>query len=331
MSWVPTHHGRGDSRRRHKILAVITLAVLLATVLVAWVVQYFPARRAEKAVEIIRGIRQAGLEHFWPEQSRIDWYLIELRGKLIGWRAVVRTRREGGGFAGLTLEVILPVNRFWCEKWTLNADATRGRYAAYEGIARGLRLEQLKTEIALEDGQVRVLQHEAQGRVLAARSKAPANYLPEGTMELAIRRVAEEAADAQFSLVFNEVPNVGGAVSFGVMRFRHVGTRRSEDGRTIRLVRGYARREGTHIERTYEVNHQGRLTSMYDEQRRWQPATAEEVTAAFPDAIRQLRRWLPKPARTRPGGGATGAPAAPAGEAVRRDEPAPRLPAGRGA
>ena len=331
MSWVPTHEDRADSARRHAVLAIITLGVLLATVLVAWVVQYFPARRAEKAAEIIRGIRRAGLERFWPEASRIDWYLIEVRGKRIGWRAMVRTRREGGGFAGLTLEFIGPVNRFWCEKWTLNADATRGRYAAYEGIARGLRLEQLKTEIALEDGRVRVLQYEARGRVLAARSKAPANYLPEGTLELAVRRVAEEAADAQFSLVFNEVPNVGGAVSFGVMRIRHAGTRRSEDGRTVRLVRTYARREGRRIRRTYEVNQQGWLTSMYDEQQRWQAATAEEVTAAFPDAIRQLRRWLPKHAHTRPDGGATVAPPAPAGEAVRRDEPGPRLLARRGA
>ena len=91
-----------------------------------------------------------------------------------------RLGTEALGKSGITREEA-PGRWEQFESWRLNADATAGQY---HGSVRSPQLN-YDTLITLADGQVEFRQEQWRE---TDRSPAPANYLPEGTMELALRR-----------------------------------------------------------------------------------------------------------------------------------------------
>ena len=169
---------------------------------------------------------------------------------------------------------------YW-EQWTLNAHITKGEYRA--GRVQGGFLSTTETVIALKDGHVRVEQPEF-GR---SEAEAPANYIPEGVVELAWYLTARGGEPGRFRMVFNEMPPSGGRVQFGQMLVEEIV--RSADGWQVEVR---SRMGGP--EETVSFDNGGRIIRR---QRHGgdvveRPAAPQEVAAAFPGAAGILRRIL---------------------------------------
>ena len=273
--------GRRSRHFRRSLLALLMAGVLAATVAAAWVLDAAAGRRRRRGAEIVAHIRSRGLEAFWPESTRIDWYLIRGREAPVGWRASARWRSGSGGFAGVALEVYSA--GYGREEWALNGDATAGDYAA---VSQSRRHGPSATDIAFADGAVTVVR--VPGR--RARSPAPDNYIPEGMVDLVVRQVADRQTDALFKMVFNERENRHKAVDYGAMRIRDVGPSRA-GGRKVGIS---ATRGGGELDRVYEFDANGRVVAVAcGEGVRWIAATAEEVEGIFPTAGQRLARFLP--------------------------------------
>ena len=122
-----------STRRKRSLLAVVMLALLLVSVMVAWALGAFAQRRVGAAVEILAAIRRDGLAKHWPERLRVDWYLTYVgdEDEPSGWGAMVRGRGQQGEFAGMMMYVFGQEYRL--EKWILSSDARSGEYHADSG------------------------------------------------------------------------------------------------------------------------------------------------------------------------------------------------------
>jgi len=265
-------------------LAVVMLAILLLSVAGAGWLEIAAARRVRAADDILQDVRRRGLATFWSDQDQVHWRLIHAADAPVGWQATMRRRTDEGQFAGLKA-VVVPGGWSILERWTLSADATAGQYAGSATSAKGERAD---TSSQLADGHVAVTQHHF---ALTARSPAPDNYLPEGMMDLAVRRVAQTRADAQFASVFDERPNTAGYVEFGTVRVRYCG-RAEADGAAVDVVEVSGVRGGTRYRVRYELPAEGQSTILYDDGRRCVPAEPDAVEAAFPNASETLMRMM---------------------------------------
>jgi len=273
------------------LLALLMVAVLGVATGMAWLLQVRADRRVRAAAEIIRRIRADGLAAYWPDETRIDWYLIRVGSDVRGWRASAKIPGTDGGFDGLTVDLTRGESerseQLLLASWSLNADATAGRYVGTVEVSGAGGSE---TRIFLSDDRVNVQQFALD---LEAESPAPDNYLPEGTMGLAVRLVARTGANAQFAMVFDEKPNTRGVVEFGSIRIRSLGSARAEDGSLIRRARAWGFRGRGEYSVTYELTEDGRLLSIvHADGLRWDAATQDEVAAHFPNAPRLVEGLL---------------------------------------
>ncbi len=234
---------------------MLMLTVLVASVGIAWLLQRQATEKVRAGTKIIQEIRAKGLEHYWSEKSQIDWYLIYSKGETIGWRASARAKADDETFVGVDVEVV-PQRHSSHEIWTLNADATAGTYHADLRLAgsKGFR-----TDIVLSDGVVKVLQHVPGFGSVPSGAPAPKNYLPEGTLSLAVRQASEMQADAQFEMVFNEKPNRNNIVEFGTLRLRYIGREQTQQGKTVRRVRMSETRGGGKGGTVFELDETGKI------------------------------------------------------------------------
>ncbi len=178
------------------------LALLLASVGAAYALVYFrtilPDRRGR---EILKQMRSRGLRHYWPEEGKVSVALASSGGgQRIAWaRARVEDRFVGTIRRGSDEE-----------RWRLADDLSSGRYegAAAVGRVGGFPVVD-KTLIDLESGRVTVVHGDTR-----AVSAAPDNYIPEGTMTLVARLVAEGGQAAAFRTVFNADAFAGSEVNF---------------------------------------------------------------------------------------------------------------------
>ena len=288
----------GQSTSRKVPLAALMVAILAASVGVAWLLQVSSARHARAAAEILRQIRARGLSHYWGQDDSIDWYLIYSSSAVQGWQAVIRERTPEGNFRGLsTVVTVDPRTRSQTRKtanWILNPDATIGRY---EGLVTTGRLEKSRTSILLRKDEVLVQQGPGQP---TARSPAPANYIPEGTLGLAIREVAARGGQAQFKMVFDEVPRIGNEVQFTAVRLRHIGRGQTGAGKPTDRVR-LSHREWGKYEQIYELDETGSvLTIEPPDGLRLELASPAEVAQHFPTAAAEVRSLLGRPAGPEP-------------------------------
>ena len=133
------------------------------------------------------------------------------------------------------------------EQWEISADAKTGRYVGLPGAD-----PQDRTEIDLRGGRVTVRQIDPGGRAEASTT-APDNYIPEGLMTLAVRRVAARGTRAAFKMIVNSE-----AMENGRVRFADVAMTpgKGEKGQRVRVTTtGKAFTES----KTYEVDAQGRI------------------------------------------------------------------------
>jgi len=204
------------------------------------------------AAVILAEIRTNGLSHYWPDEPTAAWYLRKQNAGPDRWRATVRGRRPGGMFEGLDMHS----DNQW-EYWRLNDDATQGRYEAgrWKHVIGSAHLKrEIDTKIILAEGRVKLWQ-KGHG---TSRAPTPANYIPEGLVELACYLTAGREAPAQFALIFNSQPPAK-----GVTRFGHLQVSKSEDvkdGRwvTVRTV-GVRGVRGIGFDDTGRRTHEGRV------------------------------------------------------------------------
>ncbi len=287
---MATVAGQGGAWRR-ALLALLMAAVLGAATGMGWLLEVRADRRVRAGADILRQIRADRLTEYWSDEPRIDWYLIRVGSAVRGWRAAARSHGSDGAFSGLTVDLTRDESKrseqLLLASWSLNADATAGRYVGTVEVSGAGSSE---TRIFLSDGRLNVQQLTLD---LEAESPAPDNYLPEGSMGLAVRLVAGSGADAQFAMVFDEKPNSRGVVEFGSIRIRSLGSARAEDGSLIRRARAWGFRGHGEYSVTYELSADGRLLSViHDDGLRWAAASQEEVARHFPNAARLVEGLL---------------------------------------
>ncbi|MDY7009821.1 MAG: hypothetical protein SVV80_03625 [Planctomycetota bacterium] len=264
---------------------MLMLTVLIASVAVAWLLDRQSAGRVRTGTKIVHEIRNEGLEHYWHEKLQIDWYLIYSKGNTIGWRASARAMSADKKFIGVDVEVI-PRQRSSHEIWTLNADATVGTYHAdlRKTDSRGSR-----TDISMSDGVVTVVQHVTGFRPVKASSPVTANYLPEGAVSLAVRKVADTQADAQFVMVFNEVINRNEIAEFGTLRLRYLGRGQTQHGKTLHRVRQSWGGKGGVV---FELDENGKTLLIEGRDIHITAVDEQTIKESFEDAPLYLQRIL---------------------------------------
>ena len=284
MTRTPT---KSEATRRG-LLAVLMLTVLVASVGIAWLLQRQATEKVRAGIKIIQEIRAKGLEHYWPEKLQIDWYLIYSKGETIGWRASARAKADDETFVGVDVEVV-PKRHSSHERWTLNADATAGAYHADLRLAGS---GGFKTDIVLSDGVVKVVQYVPGFGSIQAGADAPGNYLPEGTLYLAVRQAAEMQADAQFKMVFNERPNRDKIVEFGTIRLRYLGREQTQQGKTVHRVRMSETRGGGKGGTVFELDENGKILLIQGKDAQTTATDEQTVRKSFEDAPSYLQQIL---------------------------------------
>jgi hypothetical protein len=173
------------------MVAVIMLGIFLLSVGIAWWISLDRERLVHEGDRIVTQIQSSKLESFWRggEQS---YYLIREKQGNVGWRADFRIPREGGGFDGLLMQVIYAGNQpqVHIRKWHLDSTATTGWYQV-------AWLEGAEPRIDLIKGYL--VEHVSRN---PGKVEVPPNFLPEGTLPLAARLVAQSKGQAFFRSVY---------------------------------------------------------------------------------------------------------------------------------
>jgi len=285
---------------RQALLALLLTAVLAAAAGAAWLLQEIAQRRVDKGAAILKQIRSNKLALYWPDRRQTDWYLIQQGSVVLGWHAIVR-EGSGGGFRGWEIELGYnqagATEREMHSAWNLNADATDGTYQSrVERRGQPTELTQIRLQESASEADQATVEVLQPTLALEAQSPEPRNYIPEGVLPLAIRLVAEGGADAQFRMVFDDIPNSHKVVEFGSVRISHEGRGRTDQGEQTHRVRVYYRGWGKHP-REYELDESGKLISIVSGNVRWVAASAADVAKRFPNAPETVRRFAqPRPA-----------------------------------
>ncbi len=289
----------GQSAGKQAMLALLMLALLGAAVAGAWVLQYSAGRQGRAGADILRRVRANGLGHYWHDEERIRWYLIQSGPVVSGWMVAVRQQPGEGVYEGYTVGFPNSAHssaEHFTENWRLNADATRGQY---EGTSQAGPIITRLTIIALEPGQVTVRQGPRQPE---ARSAAPDNYIPEGALPLVIRQVVAEKADAQFKMVFDESPAAGQEVQFTTVRIRYAGEGEKTRGQPTYLARMSHREWGKQVI-TYQLDQAGQILSIrYGGGSTYRAVSQQALLGRFPDALARLQSVTGQPVPSSLGG-----------------------------
>ncbi len=287
MGNVMTRTPMKSENARRGLLAVLMLVVLAGSVGIAWVLERQSDKKTDAGAEIIRQIREKGLGNYWSDGLQADWFLVQAYGETIGWKASAWGAFVKGNFVGVTIEVIPNRSRSH-EIWMLNPEATIGTYHAEILLTDG---SGFKTDISLKDGLVKVRQHAGGSSTPVANSKAPENYLPEGTLHLAVQRVAKTRANAQFAMVFNEQASIDDVVEFGTLRMEHIGKKKNSQGKDVSRVQ-MSRGLGKKSRIVYDLDEKGKILVIYGEKMQWTSANRQDVQKAFPNAPKLMHQML---------------------------------------
>ncbi|MBS3734320.1 MAG: hypothetical protein KGY99_05275 [Phycisphaerae bacterium] len=174
-------------------VAVIMLLVLAAAVAAAYWLVYTRTQRPEHAGrDIIADIRDRGLAHYWGDEP-MDIRLARRDGS--GVRRWQREHEDGRYEGTFALDGRVQTAQ---AKWRLAADMSTGRYESQGVYLRQGGLTKTTTEIVVDGRQIEVTSDG--GR---ARATIPDNYIPEGTLHLVARHVAQRGDRAAFSMILD--------------------------------------------------------------------------------------------------------------------------------
>jgi len=280
------------SPARRSVLAVLMLVILAVSVVSAEMLVARARKRIDAGTKIVETIHSLGLKHFLPAGPEIDWYIIKSRKGPVGWLARYFRRSRDDNYVGVVI-CDIPGGHKSSQRWSLNADATRGQYISQVIWASG---RTLKVSITFSNGEVTVVRRKRGFlKPEIAKAPSPGNYLPEGTFNLALGLVAKMRADAQFAMVFDEQPNFGAVVQFGTARIRYIDQKATQHGKVIR-VEVISNRFNEKISQVYYLDETERvLQILLPDNKRVVACDEETVLKSFPGALEYLQRFLPQP------------------------------------
>jgi hypothetical protein len=227
---MPT--GQKRQYTRDAAVAVAMLAALGATVGAAWLLVYVNEGPARLGAELVDQIQSRRLEAFWQGTRQEYWY-----SDVDTWSYRLRFRTDEGTWLGVTVH---EEGRVW-EVWTLDSEATTGKYVAgtygpTAGLGGGIDVK-TDTVIEYDHGHISADQliHSPNRRTKSA-GDAPDNYVPEGTLRLARRLVAKRDAPAAFQFIANTLLPFGNTPRFVSVRYTPAGTTQGPQGQTLHMV-----------------------------------------------------------------------------------------------
>ena len=269
------------------------MALLAASVGVAWWLAASRHFDPQAAREVMGSIRNRGLPALWGDQLVANWYIrYWADGNPVGWLVVKRIRRQGGGYAGTRIEQ--NGDLFSIRTWTLDDAARTGKYEARRWQWRTLSLPgrivrmpvQIDTTvISFGDGRLDVV-HAVGNSAIKSSATLPDDYIPNGLTDLAMYETAARGRKAIFSVLSDDKAMARGQVNFTALRAT------PEGGRVVRRNIDDSEEEVMIFEET------GRLLKIsYPQSAGWSEAsTAEAVGKIFPDAKRYQQRETTAPA-----------------------------------
>ena len=201
---------------------VAVLAVLLAaSIAIAWAYAERISAPRGRGAEFVADLHRMGLKQMLPDTSAR--YYLHKREAVIGWQAALGGFRPDGTYEGLDI-VLRQVSEGnatgqW-ERWRLDDSANAGFYVAGQFLFKqGQWVAIPTTWIKLASPRVSVVQH-LQGRVFRSAADVPDNYLPEGTLDMALRAMRGQERARQFNLILNSMPPAGGRPRFISLKLR---------------------------------------------------------------------------------------------------------------
>lgn len=278
---------------RRSLLAGLMMALLAASVGVAWWLAASRHFDPQAARQVMGGIRKRGLPALWGDQLAANWYIrYRADGKPVGWLVAKRLRLQGGGYAGTRIEQTGDL--FSIQTWALDDAARTGNYESRRWRWRTLSLPGRTvrmpvpsdtTEIGFGNGRLDVIQAVG-NRAIKASAPLPDDYIPNGLTDLAMYETAAQGRKTIFPILTDGQAIANGQVNFKALRAT------PEGGRVVRRNLDDAEEEVMIFEET------GRpLKISYPQSGgRLEASSAEAVGKIFPDARRYQQRETTAPA-----------------------------------
>lgn len=207
MSLMSPSIDRNGAGTHTGCLKPIMLAVLAASITVAWWVSRGGDVIVQRGVDIIQKVRSETLSSYWKSEPVTAAYLVTNReGLNTGWEISIR-QATANGYAGAVWVKGKDASRL--EEWDVRADASAGEYEARPLL--GTRYPPVYIELAYDRVSVRVGGRRT-GTVVT--NQAPGNYIPVGTFEVVLRLAAKMGHKVAFKTIPIEEPIQGGRVQF---------------------------------------------------------------------------------------------------------------------
>ncbi len=211
---------------QRKFLVLVLVGILGVCVGVAWYMTVRIDAPTHQGTEIMQDIRVRKLLSFWGEQKTYhQHYLVYQRvgGKLVlvGWRFKYRGLNSDPrkGFVGGDISWKGGTTR---SSWTLTNGLDKGTYESnFMRVVEGKYVPIMLASIELDGGNLQVQQN-LKGQELSTVSEIPDNYIPEGTLSLVYREVANRKTHAKFKMIFDNLAPVGGKPRFGAVGVRYL-------------------------------------------------------------------------------------------------------------
>lgn len=267
---------------RKTLRTLVLLGLLVLAALGAWAMVRSGGELSSNGAELIAELRRLRLETWWPHEPFEQWWLRTTEGKVSGFSVEFRRLLPDGRYQGgqLAVQIDRGIEQMYISQWTLTADAGQGLYTGQSRLSTpDGRGGDIQAEIRMTPKAIEVVQLIGGARLTSSDAR-PANYIPEGTMDLLASLVAQRQHSARLLFISDSRPPRGNRpdyITYTVtfLQARSDGTRTVEvsfDGRASELITFDA--SGQPIRRRGEDWQERRLS-------------AEEVARHFPQA-RQL-------------------------------------------
>ncbi|HDZ21716.1 hypothetical protein LCGC14_0284770 [marine sediment metagenome] len=203
---------------------VVVLAALLASsIAIAWAYAEQISAPRRRGAEFVADLHRMGLKQMLPDTSAR--FYLHKREAVVGWRAALGGYRPDGTYEGLdiVLRQISEGNAAgqW-ERWRLDDSANTGYYVAGGFRFREGQWEVIPTTWIKLAGPRVLVQQNIKGRAFRSAADVPDSYLPEGTMDLALRAMRGQARSRQFNFIDNSIPPTGGKPQFIGLKLRDI-------------------------------------------------------------------------------------------------------------
>jgi len=213
---------------QRKFLVVILVSILGACAALAWWMTERIDAPTAQGIEIVKDIRARELLHFWGEnKTHQQHYFIYRRvgrkQEIVGWKFEYRSQNKNPQYSQKSFiggEIVWE-GHYSQSQWTLTNGLDKGTYQSSSERRDHNRLFKTGATIKFDSGILRV-QQLFPGKKLNSECKIPDNYIPEGSMSLIFREVADRKTHAKFKMIFDNVPPVGSRPRFGVLEVRYL-------------------------------------------------------------------------------------------------------------